>query len=211
MMRSEGESSTAELSVMQSDRLQSSGVGRSIFVFAARRQRASLVLALVVMVAVLFSALCWGGWSGFWNVVDPTLTLATFATAVIVWMSEARQDWERSRPLQVTAEFRLAGAVMLRCERAPLLEEGPRPWAQQLGRQMNGGRDLLLWPVPQVESPVVERWKGDWVRHIVIRFELREWPEKISREGAPLVWSPENDFGRKASGTAEAADNRTSP
>lgn len=125
------------------------------------------------------------------------LALATLAAALMVWLSEARQDWERSLPRQITVEFwTKQDGVIMRCERAPLLDDAPRAWAQQLGRQMSNNAELEFYPIPDAEPARPERWQGRWVQHRLVRFELRTVPVTLSGTRLPLLWSPSNDFGR---------------
>lgn len=94
-------------------------------VFAARRQWGAILAAALVMV-VAFAATHKAWFPGRWAVIDPILTLGTLGAALLVWLGEARQDWERSLPQQITVEFRMQHRVAFRCERAPLLDEAPR-------------------------------------------------------------------------------------
>lgn len=131
-----------------------------------------------------------------WSRIDPIVTVATLATAVLVWLAEARQDWERGLKVQLTAEFRVGERVAMCCERALLMEESPRAWGQQLGFQMNGGKKLDISPNLSTEGGRIERWRGEWVRHLTVRFELRQWPQDVPEDGAPRVWNVDNGFGQ---------------
>lgn len=163
--------------------------------FAAPRQ------AWLIAGAILALALVVGYWrwiSDAWPRWDAALTLATLAVAVMVWVVEVRQDWERSLPVFLTVEFARGEQVALRCERAPLIDEPPRAWAQQIGRQMNDGKDLIFDPFPEVTAPVIEVWNGRWVKHLTIRFELEVWPTSVPVGARRTLSSGEKLKSRKA-------------
>jgi hypothetical protein len=175
----------------------------SVLTFGAARQWKLTAATLAVVVAAALGSR-WSGFSGRWETVDPIITLGTLGAALMVWFGEAGQDWRRSLPQQVTVEFWMRDrGVAFRCERAPLLDEAPRAWAQQIGFQMNGSK-LCLWPVPEADAPKIERWQGQWVRHLFVRFELREWPEHLDPNEAPRIWNHDNEFGRADSPAARS-------
>lgn len=180
---------------------------------ATRRQRVPIVFMGLVM-ALTLAGTFRSGFSALWAKIDPILTLGTLGAALMVWLGEAWQDWERALPQRITVEFRMGDRVAFRCERAPLLDEAPRAWAQQIGRQMNESRDLKFWPVPEEgrEGTAVRTvlLDGKWVRHRTLHFELREWPQGLDPEHAPRIWGPHNEFGRLEAAPAPEARARPS-
>jgi hypothetical protein len=164
---------------------------RAVVRFGARRQKR--LIGIFIIICAMTSALAGSltGFSGVWEWIDPALTLGTLSVALLVWFGEISQDWERQLPQQLTVEFHYQGRTVFLCERAPLIDEEPRAWAQQIGLQMNGNEKLSFWPIPEETSVAIEPWRGKWVRHRKLRFELQQPRPKTS------PWNHDNDFGRK--------------
>lgn len=173
----------------------------SIVLFAGKRQLLLVTTTVVFMVSAAWAAKAWAGFQNHWAWFDPMLTLGTLGAALLVWLGEARQDWEQGLDQQITVEFNKDGKSIYRCERAPLIDEPPRAWAQQIGRQMNGGKDLEFWPFPKASPIHTELHAGKWVRHRRIWFELQKMPIGLKPDQPTKVWNPDNNFGQNENAT----------
>lgn len=108
------------------------------------------------------------------------LSAATLLVAVVIWAGETREDWEAGLPKRLKVVFLLADCPVLVSEGATLLAEGDlRALAQQLGRQLNQGKDLSfslrLLPAP----PRIRSDTGEVERLYEVRFRLTKPPEVL--------------------------------
>lgn len=183
----------------------------------ALKKQPIMLGAIVVLSAVTF-ALLWRiqlpeSWASVW---DPALSIVTLLAALVVWLSEARREWEQNLTLQLTVRFTHPDShhpdkhVML-CERAPMLGAEARAFAIALGQQMaippgspagSKPEHLQYWPVPvKADAPVTERDAGQWVRHLELSFALKAWPASLhANSGAryTVKWDQSNGFGCNA-------------
>ena len=118
-----------------------------ILAFAIRSQSVPLAVFLIGAVVLLLVIRTFGmsAIGTVWQWTDAILGVLTLGVAAAVWFGEAREDWEETLPRRLKAVFLLAGHPVFICEGATLLAEGDlRALAQQLGRQINRGRDLFF-------------------------------------------------------------------
>lgn len=158
-----------------------------------------IAVSLLTAVFLLSSLTSWITWDeiiSFWSgQLDPLIGLITLVVAFLVWWGEARQDWLDQLPGKLTAVFTFDDRVVMRCERANLVSESDiRGMVQQLGRQMNGNRDLRF-NLPMIQVAKRERDKdpvSGTVRHWVVEIPLLAVPEIMKDAGTDtiLVWTP---------------------
>ena len=138
-------------------------------------------------------------WDGVWSErISPLLGVATFLVALAVWFAERHEEWKTSLPKKLTVYFRHEGKERMRCVRAELTAEADmRALAQQIGRQMNGGKDLSFFAPklkPTGGDPTRDE-SGSAIRDYFITYELRECPDVVveSDVNSMLVWCPPFD------------------
>jgi hypothetical protein len=143
----------------------------------------------------------------WWSRVDAVISLATLCVGILIWFSEAAEDWEESLPKRLTVEFWFAGKdaparMVMTCLKAPLTGESDiRTWAIALGAQMDGGkRHLKYRPFFSTSDPEVVPDDDDQpCRHYSIRLHLEELPERIQtleqEQGHPvrIIWRRDRD------------------
>lgn len=168
-----------------------------ILLFAARLQRVSLaaffvgaVLLLGVVRLVGVSAL-----GAVWQWADTIVGLLTLFVAAVVWYGEAAEDWEASLPKRLRAVFLHDGQPAMICENAVLVSENDiRAWAQQVGAQMAGERQLALAPFFTLGEPCLIEDGSQVCKLYEIHLHLRNLPARVVQirgakgPGACLVW-----------------------
>lgn len=167
--------------------------------FVLLNRRVSILIALILIVAFaagVFGSFDPAGVRTLWSdKLEPFISLATFLVALLVWRGEAHQDWLASLHCKLTAVFVYDGREVLRCDHADMANESDmRALGQQLGRHMNGGKDLsMALPALQRSGGAPEEGgDGEVYRHYIIRLSLLELPEvaKTLSENQVLLWAP---------------------
>ncbi len=164
--------------------------------FAWIRQKTVIPVA---MVAIAITSLIVRPWNlqpqlGWWQAMDPILSMTTLAVALLVWWGEVTESWEQSLPRMLRVEFVYKGQAILVCENAPLLSEADsRALAQQIGMQMNEGKPLALLPFVEQLFSKIECTSNGSVQRYEIRMTLKELPEamRVRHEKQPndcKVW-----------------------
>lgn len=167
---------------------------------AAKQQWRVLAGVTLGGLVVLVSQSRWPvEFGSLWTVLDPLLSIVTLGTAVLVWIAEARHNWEQTLPVRLTVTFDFEGTPVLTCEQAPLLPgDSARAMGQQIGKQLNRGHELKFKPFPKLLSAEPEQVDGGWVKHMRIRFELVAKPSQLSDVKLPIVTGPPDFEGFSA-------------
>ncbi|MBI4664148.1 MAG: hypothetical protein HY735_35580 [Verrucomicrobia bacterium] len=154
--------------------------------FALRSQSVPLAVLLVGAVALLLviRTLGMAAIGTVWQWLDAILGILTLGVATAVWFGEAREDWEETLPRRLKAVYLLAGQPVFICEGATLLAEGDlRALAQQLGRQMNGGRDLFFSLQFDPRPPCIQNGTSGPERLYEVHIRLTKTPETLVELG----------------------------
>jgi hypothetical protein len=181
---------------------------RDILANAWQRDAHSFVWVIAVAIMVFLGALACehSKWTEFWDDYAPVISMGTLAATLAAWVGGARERWRQSLPEFMSVRFLFQGKTVLACEHATIVGD-PRALAQQIGRQMNGGIDLVFSPIAVRHQRAVARSATrEWYMHVEVEFVLREWPRGVPNEG-PVIWNFANQWGQ-ASGAALSYPHR---
>ncbi len=152
--------------------------------FALRRQKATILIALVAVSGTTLLVEPWESRPNvdWWQGVEAIIGIATLAVAVLLWVGETTENWESSLPKRLKAVYLFEGQPVMVCEDSCLAAETDiRAMAQQMGAQINGGRNLELSPVFDIVSPRTETLPGaGTVRRYEIRMSLSRLPQRVA-------------------------------
>lgn len=117
--------------------------------------------------------------------MEPFLAFATIFIAGFIWYNEKKQDWENNLPKKLKVFFFLGEKVFYQVENAPLAGDNDiRQWGQQIGRQMNGDKNLLFNGF-NVKGPVRDK---DSKGEDVMLYELIVWLQSIDEDKTEKIW-----------------------
>lgn len=142
-----------------------------------------LVLATYLLVNTTFAQTDFSWWSKSW---DAVIGITTFVIAVLVWLTEAKQEWENKLPKRLTVRFLYRKnknekwETVMCCRNAFLAGEGDiRAWGQQLGVQMSGTKFLQFEPFIEQTEPQIINYKGTFYKFYSVAFYLNELPTPV--------------------------------
>ena len=151
---------------------------------AWQKQRTVMICAMIAVAVTTVVVQPWSNQSRlvWWQWMDAICGVATLAVAIIVWWGELTENWEHNLPKRLRVVFLFENQPVLICEDAPLMIEADlRALAQQIGRQMNDGKDLTLRPFIEPLSPHIDQDAiGGPVRRYEIRMTLKELPASLA-------------------------------
>lgn len=121
------------------------------FNYALKKDKTIIAIAALVLLiaSALFIGLFIGNykidqWS---NIIDPIVTLITVSTALLVYFSNSKKDWENSLEKRLTVHFEWNGKFLMTCHEAYLSNESDiRAWGQTIGSQMTKNTSLKFYP-----------------------------------------------------------------
>lgn len=143
---------------------------RSVFVISAGS--VTLFLCAIVFLANDLN-------TNVWRAISCSIELVTLGVAVLVWLGELRQDWHEQLPKRLDVVFEFEGKPLLVCLGLPLSGEGDiRQLAQQVGRQMTGGRLLSLDMFLTQSGPILRtNDRGEIRRWYGVTYRITEMPQ----------------------------------
>ncbi|GIW95261.1 MAG: hypothetical protein KatS3mg110_3302 [Pirellulaceae bacterium] len=120
---------------------------------------------------------------GWWTPTEALLSLLTLAVAVLIWLGELREEWERNLPKRLEVVYFFEGRPVMVCRDCMLVSESDiRAWAQQLGAQLCQQPVLQFVPEMLLVPPrlVFHRPLKKVVRLYKLGVELVNLPEKLA-------------------------------
>ena len=152
----------------------------SRFVIARHWTAAGLFLLGLVAAVLWFKPFTAAFRADTFEQASTVFSAATLLVAVFIWFGEAREDWEETLPKRLKVVFLLHGSPVLISEGATLLAEADlRALAQQLGRQLNGGRDLAFSLRCSAPGPRIQHAGGPVERLYEVQIRLTDPPSRL--------------------------------
>lgn len=118
----------------------------------------------------------WTAW------IDPIIGVTLIFGPLMIWFYTNREDWAHQLPKRLTVHFIYEGKPLFSCFEAYLSGESDiRQWAQQIGSQWSGSRNLQFDPFIFQERPDIMREKhtdGEWQSYklYTLVIKLQEMP-----------------------------------
>lgn len=144
------------------------------------------VLSVVFLILFVNSRLHSMGFAEMWqHWMEAFLAFGTIIIAIFIWYNEKKQDWENNLPKKLNAFFIYNEQVFYQVENAPLAgKDDVRQWGQQIGFQMNDGKNLLFSGF-NVKGPQRDT---DSNHRYVMRYELIVWLQNIGEGKRRKKW-----------------------
>ncbi|MCA9750446.1 MAG: hypothetical protein KC414_15150 [Romboutsia sp.] len=153
-----------------------------------------LAITLFIAACAVFSSLYIkeieiGVWT---NIIDPLVTLLTVSITIIVYLTNARKNWEDNLEKRLTVHFMYKDKYMMSCIQAFLTGTGDiRQWGQQIGRQMNGGKNLDFFPYMTLSDSIDDTYNyKDYILTVYLENINTLKSEIINNY---IVWIDNND------------------
>ncbi len=108
----------------------------------------------------------------FANYLDPIMGILTFLLAVII----GYRTWTEKLPKKLTVHFKYGSRYVFTCHKTYLAGEGDiRQWGQQIGKQMNGNKNLDFYPYIDQSKPTVNYQKRKDGKEIIKTGNYLKW------------------------------------